>query len=111
MAQKQMAVVVVPKHWFNSGAHLLLNNGEESGSDGETHFVIAPVDDVSDAYGLWLKDITTTGLTKNGSPVEMRFMIPWQFVLGLGLMDDQTDKAAFGFRHGSATVLDDAAGG
>jgi hypothetical protein len=110
MAQKQTAIVVVSKDWINTGVRFLVNHGKKSGTIGgspDTHLVIAPVDDASDHRGLWLKGITTTELTTDTSPVTLKFMIPWSFVLGLGLIDGERNSV--GFKAGETTHVFSAA--
>ena len=99
MAQNQLAIIVVSRDWFDTAARHLLNNGEPSRSKAHTHIITAKIDDLNDARGLWLKDMTSTWV-RNGDPVNMlSFMIPWSFVLALGVVDDQVEKLTPGFRH------------
>jgi hypothetical protein len=42
--------------------------------------------------------------------VKMKFMIPWHYVLGLGLPDVQSAESTIGFKAGAGTTLVDAKG-
>ena len=88
MAQRKSVFVVVSKEWINTAVRHLVNRGLESRSTGETHLIIADLEDMSDQRGLWLKDVKTDRLTTDGSEVTMRFMIPWGVIVGLGVVDD-----------------------
>jgi hypothetical protein len=107
MAQKQTAFVVVSKDWIDTGVRYMLNGGNMSRSTTGTHLVIGEVDDASDQRGLWLKKVTTTKLTKDGSPVTMKFMIPWSFIFGCGLADDEEDKPKPGFPTGGTLIWEE----
>ncbi len=87
MAQKQTAIVVVSKEWIDTAVRHLVNHGRESRSTGQTHVITADIEDTADHRGLWLSNVNTSQLTKDGSNVTMRFMIPWNFILGLGVVD------------------------
>ena len=94
--------MVVSKDWINTaGVRHLVNHGRESRSTGETHLVIADLEDTSDHHGLWLKNVNTTSLKPDGSNVTMRFMIPWSFIVGLGVVDREAGVEA-GFAGGVA---------
>ena len=108
MVHKKTAFVVVSKDWINTGVRHLLNHGRGSHSTGDTHLVIAPLDDASDHRGLWLSGITTTQLTADSSSVTMKFMIPWSAILGLGLIDEETKS--LGFKTDETTHVFSAAG-
>jgi hypothetical protein len=105
MAQKQTAFVVVSKDWIDSGARYFINNGEMSSSTTNTHIVIGEVEDATNERGLWLKNVKTTGFTRASSPgvaVTMRVLIPWAFVLSLGLVvDHETGKTKLGYPEGA----------
>jgi hypothetical protein len=87
MAQKQSAFVVVSKEWINTTVRHLINQGQESRSAGDTHLIIADLEDTSDSRGLWLNNIKTDRLRTDGATVTMRFMIPWGAIVGLGVVD------------------------
>jgi hypothetical protein len=115
MAKKRTAIVVVSKQWFDS-SRVLLSGSPPSESTGDSHVIIGPLDDANDERGLWLKDIITTGILKKDaeddtSPVTVeRLMIPWAFVLALGLVEQEAHKIA-GFRTDQPlSVLNAAAG-
>ena len=104
MPNEQTAFVVVTKEWFNfAGVRHLLNAGRLSKSSGEAHLIIAPMGDSSDHKGLWLKGITTHELTKDGSPVTMDFMIPWNYVIGFALRTDDKHNGNMGFKVDDVT--------
>ena len=96
MAQKDTAVVVVSKEWMNSGVHHVANESRLSESDGDTHLFIAPLEDALDHRGLWLRDVKSTRLTEDASSVTMKFLIPWQFILAVGLIEEGS-KVPMGF--------------
>ena len=68
--------------------------------------------DLSDHRGIWLTDVITTAVLNRSddSPVKMKFMIPWHYVLGLGLPDLQSQESTIGFKAGAGTTLVDAKG-
>ena len=85
--RKGTAFVVVQRTWFNHAMHGL--TGHESGSEIDSHVIQAALDDVNDQRGLWLRDIKSRWVkATDGSPVIMRLLIPWQFVLAVGLADE-----------------------
>ena len=103
MALKQTAIVVVSKAWMDTGGvRLLVNDGRKSQSSDDTHIVVAPLDDSSDQLGLWLQGITTTQMTEDGSPLTMRLMIPWSFIVALGIVDGE--KETLGFQTNETVV-------
>jgi hypothetical protein len=108
MPQKKLAFVVVPKSWFDQTLGRIGITGP-SGSTGDMHIVISAIDDVADHRGLWLSDVQTLlEKEKDGSRVTFeRFMVPWQFVLAVGVHDiAESVKMPTGFT--GATVLGDA---
>ena len=68
--------------------------------------------DLSDHRGIWLTDVITTAVLNRSddSPVKMKFMIPWHYVLGLGLPDLQSQESTIGFKAGAGKTLVDAKG-
>ena len=86
-AVAQTAIVVVSKDWIDTAVRHLINHGQQSRSTGETHVIFADLEDTSDHRGLWLKNVRTTRLTTDGSNITMRFMIPWSFIVALGVVD------------------------
>lgn len=106
MAGKQRAFVVVSRSWVNTdGISEIVNNGRKSQADGDAHMVIAPLHDVSDHRGLWLEKITTDKLRRDGATISLTFMIPWSFVLGLGLLDETDAAASIGFKGTGSTSV------
>ncbi|HEY7450687.1 MAG TPA: hypothetical protein VH702_21195 [Vicinamibacterales bacterium] len=98
-----MAFVVVQKTWFDHAMKGL--TGHESGSLINAHVIQAPLDDVTDHRGLWLQDVKSRWVKKtDGSVVIMRLMIPWQFVLAVGLTDEPA-KMPTGFTSDNVTDL------
>jgi hypothetical protein len=62
--------------------------GRESNATGDTHMIMAPFDDM-DHRGLWLRDVESNLRRKSDdSQVNMRLLIPWEFVLAVGLVDE-----------------------
>ena len=100
MALNQKAIVVVSRDWINTGVRHLVNRGQESRSTSDTHIIFSEVDDVSDQRGLWLKDVSTTALTKDGSKTTMRLMIPWAYIVALGLIEGDMPERKPGFAGG-----------
>jgi hypothetical protein len=87
MTKSQTAFVVVQKSWFDHAMHGL--TGRESKSEIDSHVIMAPLDDINDPRGLWLRDIDSPWIKKtDSSTVIMRLMIPWHFVLAVGLADE-----------------------
>jgi len=110
---KQIAFIVVSKEWFNTGGiNHILANGRESQGSGEAHLIMAGDPDLSDPRGIWLTNVITTAVLNRSdeSPVKMKFMIPWHYVLGLGLPDVQSAESTIGFKAGAGTTLLDANG-
>lgn len=106
--KKQTGFVVVSKDWMDSGVRYFVNDGRTSRSTSDTHIVIAEVEDTSDARGLWLRNVKTTQFTREGSDVTtMKFMIPWTFVLGLGLADAVAGNTDLGFCPEGARIWDE----
>jgi hypothetical protein len=99
--KNRTAFVVVQKEWFNHGMRAL--TGHESQSERDAHVMICTVDDMADHLGLWIRDVTSHYRKNDAGPfVKMRLMIPWQFVLSVGLVDDKM-KIPTGFQN--TTVL------
>ena len=113
MPMKQIAFIVVSKEWFNTGGiNHILANGRESQGNGEAHLIVAGDPDLSEHRGIWLTNVITTAVLNRSdeSPVKMKFMIPWHYVLGLGLPDVQSTESTIGFKAGAGTTLVDAKG-
>jgi len=107
MPTKQIAFIVVRKDWYNSaGINHLLGNGRESRADGEAHLIMAGDPDLSDHRGVWIPGVVTTAVLNrsDNSPTKMRFLIPWQYILGVGL-DEGSAESVIGFTPGKATIL------
>jgi hypothetical protein len=110
---KQIAFIVVSKEWFNTGGiNHILANGRESQGSGEAHLIMADNADLGDHRGIWLTNVITTAVLNrsDGSPVKMKFLIPWHHVLGLGLPDLQSQESTIEFKAGARTTLVDARG-
>src|ERR1035438_2482114 len=99
MSQQQTAFVVVSKDWLDTGVRYCISHGRKSRSTSNTHILIGDVENTSDERGLWLKNIKTTAFSDGDSPatLTMKFMIPWTFVLGLGLVADEAGETKLGF--------------
>jgi hypothetical protein len=101
MAQKQTAFVVVQQSWYDGALKALI--GGHSNSSADHHLITGLLEDASDHRGLWLAGATSERwFNQDGTPVIMKVMIPWQFVLVLGVADEGTTMPA-GFK--GATVL------
>jgi hypothetical protein len=46
---------------------------------------------------VWLKEVVTHHLTKDGSPTTMTVMIPWSVILALAIVDEDQGKLPVGF--------------
>ena len=97
MSKQETAFVVVQKTWFDLAMNPLVT-GRPSESQFNAHVMIGTLDDISDLRGLWLRDITSRMAKKDGASVTMRLMIPWQFILSVGLADESV-KIPTGFPH------------
>jgi hypothetical protein len=109
---KQSTFIVVDKHWFNmAGINDILANGRKSQNTGDAHLLMSDDFDISDHRGIWLNHVTTKAVLhrKDNSQVTMKFMIPWRYVLGLGLSEE--GSTSIGFKAGEATTLIDTTGG
>jgi hypothetical protein len=104
MAQKQTAIVVVKKQWVNDLRHLL-HDGHESRSTDDVHLLIGALEDASDLRGLWLKDVPSSILKKDGSAVKMKVLIPWTNVVGCGIVNEDAEKVAAGFQPEARAAL------
>lgn len=100
MAQQQRVTVVVSKDWIDTGVHYLLNSGAPTRSTASGHIIFGNLEDASDHRGLWLKNVRTTCLTTDRSPVTMKLMIPWTFVFAFGVIDEG-ERRRLGFHRGA----------
>ena len=91
MAHKTRAFVMVQRSWFDETIGPV-TSGRESQSTGNAHTIVGTLDDIADHRGLWLQDVPTLyRKQKDDSPVTFaRLLIPWQYVLSLGLEDATT---------------------
>ena len=106
MPQTNTGFVIVSKDWFDTpGVYQLIGRGRPRRSTGDAHTLIGPVSDANNHLGLWLGPIGTTELTTDGSPVVMRFLIPWRFVLGLGVETDSSKPRSVGFNTNDNTTI------
>jgi hypothetical protein len=105
MARKRgpIAVVFVDKEWYNSTLGVLADKGE-SGSTSHLHVLIGPLKDAGSTIGLWLTGFTTRRLKNDGSEVAMEFMVPWQAVRYVGLVDEP-NPVPVGFSAQDVTIL------
>ncbi len=108
MAKKQAAIVIaiVTNERFNTqGVRRFLGGVHSQPRDNVSHFITAPLVDDRHPLGLWLGKVTTTAVRRrDGKDFEMKFMIPWQHVLGVGVVDE-TEKKPIGFQAGEGTVV------
>jgi hypothetical protein len=105
MASKQTVFVVVTRDWFNHTMRQLIT-GTDSQSAMNAHMLIGALKDLTDPKGLWLDKIKSDHIhRKDGAPVVMDVMIPWQHVLGVGVVGEGSALPA-GFT--GATVLKSA---
>jgi len=93
---KKKAVLVVSKEWVNSGVNVLVNRGRASRSTTAGHLLIAWLAGV-DAHGVWLENVSTGELTEDGSDVSLRVLVPWNFVLCMGELEDEEKKVPMGY--------------
>jgi hypothetical protein len=96
MPDKRTAIVVVRKDWVNDCA-FLVNRGRGSSSAADTHVLISPVEDLSDARGLWLAGIESNQLTTDQSTVPMKLMIPWSVIIAVGIVEGDDASKLVGF--------------
>ena len=109
MAKKQTAFVVVQKSWFNLAMNALVTR-RDSQSEVDAHVLIADLDDVTDHRGLWIRNIKSAYQNKkDDSWVMMKLMIPWQFVLSVGLVDKSV-SIRVGFNNTTVLTADSRAG-
>jgi hypothetical protein len=86
--KKQTVFVVVDHAWFDVAMRPLIT-GTESGSAVGAHLVYGPVKDLHDPHGLWLSRVQSEIFhEKDGSEVLMDVMIPWRYVIALGVVDE-----------------------
>lgn len=102
---KQTVFVVVTREWFDHTMNPLIT-GKDSGSAKNAHMMIGALKDLTDHKGLWLDKIESDNIhKKDGAPVVMDVMIPWQHILGVGVVGDKATMPA-GFT--GATILKSA---
>jgi hypothetical protein len=108
MATKKVAIVIVDRAWSElPGVKRFLEQRQKprQGPPSGAHFITGPIADTSDLRGLWLGDVTTEALVRrDGQPFTMKFMIPWQYVLGLGEVDE-AGPTPIGFKGDSETIV------
>src|SRR5262245_150283 len=96
MAKTERAFVIVTQEWFDLAMRPLVT-GTKSRSTMGIHLISAIVEDLADHRGLWLRDIRTSQPTEDGATVTMRLMIPWQFVVSVGVVEEDSAKLQPGF--------------
>ena len=105
MSSQDIAFVVVTRDWFDATIPRLAGRSD-SGSALNAHVIQAPLKDTSDPRGLWLHRIETDKFHKaDGGSVVMDLLIPWQYVLAVGVVSGHTSDT-LGFT--GATVLKSA---
>ena len=106
MAKKQAAIVIVTSEWFyTQGVRRFLGGVHSQSRDNVSHFIVAPLVDDRHPLGLWLGEVTTTAVRRrDGKAFDMKFMIPWHHVLGVGVVDE-SEKKAIGFQAGDGAVV------
>jgi hypothetical protein len=97
------AFVFVAKTWYDASLRHLLGK-PESTSTTHSHLLIGSLENSGDHLGLWLKDIPTKALRKDGASTNLRVLIPWSFVIGCGLIEEG-EPVKVGFKGQDVTVL------
>ena len=106
MAGYETAFIEVRKDWFDSaGVSGILHSGRPSGSEGNTHLIIAPILGTNDPHGVWLKNITTTARRQDSAIVKMDFLIPWNAIVALGVVPESEKTTVAGFRSNASTSV------
>jgi hypothetical protein len=99
MANKQGACVIVSSEWVQIAPIRQMLGIARAAADGaDTHILISDITD-RDSQGVWLRGIVTTAIVDKDTqePTKMDFLVPWQYVVGLGLWDERA-KSAAGFQ-------------
>lgn len=113
MANKQGAVVVVLDDWVStSPIRQILGVPQHSEGTGKARlFIVGSVE--TDGRGVWLKEITTHAVVDkdNGAPTTLDFLVPWPYVLAVGVWDEQTEKVTVGFQAANPTAVQDRPSG
>jgi hypothetical protein len=92
------ALVVVRKDWFDQTLYPLFFD-TPSGSTTNAHVLSGRVEDTNDLRGLWMQDVVSRDHKTDGSPVILRLMIPWEFILTVGVVADDKARLPTGFSH------------
>ena len=96
-------IVYVNKGWYEKTlGHLV---GDKRGGEEPLQILIGDLKDAGDPRGLWLQRVTTRELRDDRSEVALTFLIPWQYVQGLGVADDG-GALPIGFTGRNVTVLE-----
>src|SRR5262245_50851919 len=99
---KQTVFLVVQRAWYDLTMNPLIT-GTGSKSTGDAHVMYGAVKDLSDHRGLWFEKLTSEAITeRDGTKLIMDVMVPWKYILCLGLVDERTPSPV-GFT--GATVL------
>jgi hypothetical protein len=100
MATTKKAFVVVDQEWFDKALYMFISDKRSASTNG-AHLITGPVEDLSDHRGIWLSDVESRVRNSNDdSPVPpMRLMIPWQFVLAVGVVEGAETKLPAGFQN------------
>jgi hypothetical protein len=111
MANKQAAVVVVLDEWVSTSPIKQILGVQQHGS-GRAHLFIAGSVE-TDGLGVWLKEITTDAIVDkaDGAPTTLDFLVPWPYVLAVGVWDEQTEKVTVGFQAWNRTSVQDRSSG
>jgi hypothetical protein len=101
--QDATALVFVRKEWYDTSIRLVAGYGPST-SPNDVHVIAAKLKDADDPIGLWLTDVKSRHLTKDGSEVTMDILIPRSVVLAVGLIDEKS-PAMIGFKPETVTDL------
>jgi hypothetical protein len=93
--RKNTGFVFVDKAWFNQTLRGLFGLDRTETLEN-VHLMIGEIE-VNEALGVWLKDTKTSVLRKDGAEVKMDFLVPWRFVVGVGLSEDDAIPSRVGF--------------
>jgi hypothetical protein len=106
MAKKQTAIVIVTSEWFyTQGVRRFLGGAHTQPRDNSSHFITAPLVDDRHPRGVVLGDVTTTAVRRrDGKDFTVDFLIPWEHVLGLGVVEE-SGKKPVGFTAGDGAIV------
>jgi hypothetical protein len=106
---RRCAKLAVQNRISGTVVRYFINHGQMSRSTSDAHIVIADLDSL-DERGLWLKGVKTDHFARKGSAnaaVTMKFLIPWTFIFGVGLVNEEAGETKLGFCPEGARIGDE----